>query len=395
MARKGLLACLLGVAWGQALPVRGDGGFFVIEGEVQSLAQTRQEVLLAIHGDPAGEGQEVTYVLRTQYDGNPNEFAWVIPVPATPSDVVAHETGRLFEALNEQTHPLFLVFTGRGSPGWGCACVGGTAGGSLEDTLVEVEASGQAGIFAWAALTSTGSEALLTWLEENGFNVPAEARGVLDGYIQQGMHFLALRINKPQEVAGNGPIEIPPIQFTCRTAQRVYPMAISQISAAAATEVLIYVLANHHAEAANVPNAVISPEAVALEPDSPSYSNYEALFAGKIAELGGLALITEFASSSFELDSVWSEAPAGALAATFLTRMRTVISPEQMTLDFAFQDAASDQEVSAQFWLGSSSRVQAALISGQPLGALLVFALLWSIMRRCSHRCGYRVHPSR
>ena len=60
------------------------------------------------------------------------------------------------------------------------------AQGGLGLDGVEVEARGQAGIFEWAALTSTGSNALLTWLNANGFRVSAEADG-----IDRALHILA------------------------------------------------------------------------------------------------------------------------------------------------------------------------------------------------------------
>ena len=93
MKRIRFLVGTLLVVVAAASGVRGDGGFFVTitEAPAGDLAQTRQEALLAIHDDgPDGE-QRVTYVLRTHYDGNPSEFAWVIPVPATPTDVTAVE----------------------------------------------------------------------------------------------------------------------------------------------------------------------------------------------------------------------------------------------------------------------------------------------------------------
>ena len=194
-----------------------DGVYFLVTGEGQTvdLAQTRQEVLLASYRS-AGEVDHVTYVLRASYSGSPSEFAWVIPAPATPTDVVAHETSALFDALDTFTRPTFTVYEFEGGGGCGCSAPALTG---QQGEVVVVEATGQAGIFEWAALTSTGSTALLTWLNANNYSVPASADTVVDGYIQQGMHFLALRINQPSQVqqSSDDQIEIPPIQYTCQT----------------------------------------------------------------------------------------------------------------------------------------------------------------------------------
>lgn len=303
------------VAWFSGIcPALGDGGFFFREGVATDLAQTRQEVLIAIYDEADGQESvpKVTYVLSSRYAGEPDAFAWVVPVPATPTNVVAHTNRLLFDSLNKDTQPRFLIHDP--SPygnWWGFGCGGQALSGAegRDAQLVEVEAQGEAGIFAWAALTSTGSAALLDWLNLNGFTVPLEAGPVLAGYIQQEWHFLAVRVREPDELATNsdGGIEIPPIQFTCQTLQRIYPMAISQVSAANQTEVLIYVLADHRAEAKNVPNAVIDDNAVVYDPTSSSETNYEALFAQTIADLGGVALITEHADRSYGVG--WVTAP--------------------------------------------------------------------------------------
>ncbi len=325
---------------------------------------SRREFLLQLSG-PATEADEVagnavpfaTYALRSRYVGEPGTFAWVVPAPATPTGVVAHESGALFDYLGEQTRPRFVSYDfglGLGDEGAPPAPDGEASG----TELVEVEAQGEAGIFSWAALTSTGSEALLEWLNQNDFTIPLEADEVLDPYIQSGWHFLAIRVREPDAVEVNeeDEIEIPPIQFTCQTSQRVYPMAISQVSAADETEVLIYVLANHRVEAANLLNGLIDREAVIYDPTSPSETSYESVFAQTIQGLGGTALITECVSRQGwfalnDLKGVWAARPPGACSGWTLTRMRTVLLRSQMDLDFEFQDAADNTLISREYWV--------------------------------------------
>ena len=365
-------------------PAAGDGGFFyyyyVIEGETADLAQTRQEVLLGVNDPPQGT-PGVTYVLRTQYQGSQEEFAWVVPIPDTPTDVVSHDSDDLFVQLDDFTRPRFSVLR-RGRGGGGCACGAAGGGGGTADGVVEVEAAGQAGVFDWTALTSTGSGSLLDWLNDNGFAVPQTAADVLDTYILDGRHFLAIRVREPAELDRNsaGDVEIPPIQFTCETEERFYPIAISRISAADETEVLVYVYGDHRAEAANLANVVIDPDDVRYMWDSPSKTNYEVLVAQAIAENGGHALITEYAQW---VDVVnWPERPVD-LDATYLTRLRTVIAREDMTLDFAFQRAISDATVDNYFSVGGgTSGDDARAMVGKPLAALLILAAFRRAMSR-------------
>jgi hypothetical protein len=354
-----------------------DGGYFIQSANEGQLAQTRQEALLAVHADDVGTDY-VTYVLRTQYDGNPGEFAWVIPLPSTPTDVVSHENASLFDDLNEETEPRFFVAM---SVGYGCVCGALDAGSISVPGLVEVEAGGRAGVFEWVALTSTGTDALLTWLNENGYTVPEDAEDILDAYIQDGMHFLALRVAEPDQVVTNGNIEIPPIQFTCQTDQRFYPMAISRISAAEETEVLIYILADHRAAAANVSNALLSQETVMYDRTTDT-NNYASEFDRALASWDGVVFVTEsaYSVSAEWLSSVWPQAPV-LLTSTYLTRLRTIMTPDQMNLDLMFRDAASSRKVYPTFYRTWRSETSLSL-AGPPLMLLALYGGLRTIVRR-------------
>jgi len=355
MRRFDLLCLSFAVLLASPPPAQGDGGYFYYFGNpTADLTQTRQEVVLVYQqAAPDAELFKVTYVLRSRYAGAPTELAWVIPVPATPTDVVAHKTGALFESLAEHARPRFVIRFG--APGGGLGCAAGSAPETTSGGLVQVESRGTAGIFEWAALTSSGGDALMDWLNENQFAVGQDAAAILNDYIQAGSHFLAVRVKEPAELTGdeNGEIEIPPIQFACETASRSYPMVISRISAAEETEVTIYTLARHRMEGSNVANATIDPDAVSYDASTSSQTNYEALFRDKIASYGGLALITEFAGPTenemFWRAADWPDAPPGAADLQFLTRMRTVVARERLERDFQFRDADEDAAVSSVF----------------------------------------------
>jgi len=370
MKQVQFLACLMLAFLGAVSSVFGDGAYFLRVQELGTavdLAQSRQEVVLAIHQNGQGNLQ-VTYVFRSRYTGNPEEFAWILPLPATPTDVVAHEDSKLFDFLDELTTPRFSVWTPP-TGNFSCGCSGDTGPLPGQRGLINVEAQGEAGIFQWTALTSTGGEALLTWLNDNGFAVPESATGLLDQYIAQDMHFLALRVRKP-ELSNLGTAaerEIPPIQVTCETTTWMYPMAISQISAANETDVLVYLFADDRMEAANVPNGEVDPEQLIPDASSPSGTNYESLFTQRIRGLGSPALITEYAQDLYgwnQYDVDWPDAPAGiSREHIYLTRMRTVIAPAEMTLDFEFQTSQPPGDVSPQFLIEESAGAELARVA--------------------------------
>ncbi|MFH0980371.1 MAG: DUF2330 domain-containing protein [Planctomycetota bacterium] len=351
-----------------------DGGLFVVTGSAADLAQIRQEAVMALEDDA------VVYVLRSLYEGTANELAWVMPLPETPTDIVALADSRLFEALDYETRPRFSVGSFRPS-GCGCAAAGGGGGGAL----TQVEASGQAGPYDWAALTSSGADSLLTWLNDHGYDVPASAEDILDGYIDAGMHFLAVQVREEAGLSTEDVREIPPLQFRVATTRRFYPMAISAVSAAADTEVILYVLGEHRAQGANIPTGEIDEASLVADPTSPSMTNYEQLFMARIAELGGLALITESAGYPILTPEDWPEGTFLENSASwFVTRLRTVVPRELMTLDFELEDAATDDYVSNYFYLEDQDQTLTSMALG-PVGVLCVCGA-WKTYRRRRRR---------
>jgi len=215
----------------------------------------------------------------------------------------------------------------------------------------------------------------------------------LDGYIQLGMHFLAVKVREPEAVTGEGDYELPPLQFTCQTTQRLYPMIISQISAAEETEVMIYIVSDHRAQAANLSNELITEEELEYDPDSESNTNYEALFLQKIDQQDGQALITEYAYDVdlYTFSYVWPDMPTGLIRALWekehpdsmiLTRLRTVIAPQDMTVDFEFEDYAGEEHIYGSYTidLPREGRLTGVV---QGLGMLLLCGLCLVPMRRC------------
>jgi hypothetical protein len=355
---------------------------------------------------PAAEDARATYVLRSRYTGQPASFAWVIPVPDRPTGVVALDSGDLFDALDEQTRPQFIILDADGySPPRGvCGCAmsaGLDAGGRENGALVVVEAAGEAGVFGWAALTSGGSAALLDWLNDNGYAVSATTQGVLQTYIDAGWHFLALRLRDASAVdrlAGDA-LDIPPIQFTCQTSQRVYPMLISQVTAAGETEVLLYVLGDHRAAGANLSTVEIDAQDLVHDPNSASLSNYEVRFREALAAEDGPVLVSEYASdpayvsprfgyggdgqeSPYPALDLWQQAPPEVGQLDFITRLRTLLAPSEMDRDFGFQDAASDTTHYGVYELMERTGEARTALVAHPVGACLAYGAFCQLMRR-------------
>lgn len=367
-------------------PLFGDGGYFYTEGA--ALAQQRQEVLMAFH-EVDGEAH-VTYVILSDYTGDAEDFAWVIPIPSAPvGEPVTHESDELFEELNRMTSPKFGHFTG-GDLLIGCACSASTAagadsGGEETRELVTVVREGEAGFYTYQVIAATDSTALTSWLLENGYSVPAGAEDLLNSYVQQFGYFLGLQIRRDAE-ATEGTQTITPVQFTCRTNRKVYPMAISRISAAEETEVVLYTIAEGKQQPVGFQSVIIPEEQVEKMDETESGTNYELLVRQAIAEGGAGTFITEYVGNwryrdyteegeaiPGEAKVEWPQTPETLSADPRLTRMRTLLAPTDMTFDYEFEDALNDADWNSSYHVGRRGGAAVAGFSwlGLPLGFLI------------------------
>ena len=382
-AAGGLLGALLIPA-----PLLADGCLIpsTLETQTGKLSQSRQEVIMVLADGAVGQTGEpaptVTYILRSEYTGDAADLAWVVPSPATPTQVSSDLNDDLFKTLAAATAPRFYV-PGPPRSSMGCDCAG-TGAANTQGGLVTVEASGRAGVFDWAALTSGGSAALVGWLNSHGYNVPADAEPILQTYIDQDWHFLAVRIKRPLAVlAVAARKEIPPIQFTCATSRRVYPLLISRISAVDSTELIVYVAGAHRARAKNADTATISESELALNPANSTGTTYEDVFSNKVAALGGPALITEWADTVRA--GTLGEPVTQITNGLFLTRLRTVLTPAQMDRDLEFEDAPDDAAVSGVFYVGWSQYALMAL-AGPGAGVAVAGLATVGLKRICRRR---------
>jgi hypothetical protein len=138
-----------------------------------------------------------------------------------------------------------------------------------------------------------------------------------------------------------------------------------------------------------IPVPAVSTDAVAYDATSASRTNYEQLFIQKLQEHDDAVLVTECAYEHPGVQWIWPEAPDGALGATWLTRMRTVLAPEQMGLDLEFENAPDDAPVQRAFEVSEPEATALAFFAGAPSAALLTYGLFYAaLMRRNRWRGG-------
>ncbi len=215
-----------------ATPVLADGAKFLrFDLMDRDLYQSAQRAVI-LHGNSTGNMTQ-HLILSVQFVGDAEEFAWVIPVPGIPAINVTDAD--VFAELSDFT--LKAVPVPRGG---GCAVTPTDPSDGVDVIDEQV-----VGPYATATLSAEDPNALVDWLNDNGYFFPEEGEEVIAEYIEKEWYFVATRINAIDEDTGDALAEgsIEPIVMSFASDDIVYPLRITSLNEAP-TEVLLYVFSD-------------------------------------------------------------------------------------------------------------------------------------------------------
>jgi len=357
-----------------ASPAAGDGFITVRVKELGKsgalAASPKQEAVIA------RSGKTVQVILRMHFRAGPSELAWVVPVPSRPRHI-GKARDDVFDRLEELTAPKFYAVEFRGKPFYlACTTCGTPAGSTAATTMlsrVTVEAAGTAGIFQYVVLAAGDAGELTAWLTKHQYAIPPGAGPILKRYVEGGWYWLAMRVRP--EVSDRPTLAPHPVTWCYTDDKLVYPLVISQLSAAESNEVVLYVVGRRRYECRNWPNLRGDEiterqgrRALAASADSPSGTNYEDLFRRATRSRGGHLFVTEFSDDW----SVFGHAGRpgridDALRADLIeaigdrqvvTRLRAAMTPGAMDRDVVLGPFREGGEVSNEHHVYAAARTR-------------------------------------
>jgi MYXO-CTERM domain-containing protein len=237
----------------------------------------------------------VTAHIQIQYDGNAEEFAWLVPMPAVPT--LALGTDELFTQVIQTTQPRYRLMTdGPECPpvdtspgeGGGFADAGAGAPDDGDSPVVTVDSIGP---YDYAVLEADSKQPMLDWLSTNRYFVPAGTEAAVDPYIRPGGYFLALKLKKGQSVG-----DLQPIVVKYQSQLPQIPIVLTGVAADPDMPVLVWVLGDHRAIPRNFFHTQVND---ALIDWGSNGSNYIEVVTAAVDEANGHhSFITEYAGTS-------------------------------------------------------------------------------------------------
>jgi hypothetical protein len=292
-----VVAALAALASFGAIPKAQACGCFAPPDPSVPIVQAGERILFVMD-----QGQ-VTAHVQIQYSGAASDFGWLLPLPSVPTlDLGVDE---LFNQLITSTQPKYKlnrVYEGncsfnpsRGGGGFaGANPVANGAGG--EDTSGAAPHSplviqDSIGPYDYAVLRADSKDAMLKWLNDNHYFVPAGTDGAVDPYIHPGAFFLALKLK-----SGNSAGDLQPVVIKYASDLPMIPLVLTSVGAKPDMGIQVWMLGQGRAIPRNYYHTVINDAVLDWNNGS---ANYEDVIIRATKEAPARhTFVTEYAGTS-------------------------------------------------------------------------------------------------
>lgn len=264
------------------------GGFFC---QLTPINQAAEQIVFRQDGD------QITAMIQIQFQGNAEDFSWVVPVPSTPTFEVGSNT--VFTDLELVTRPQFnltrsgqecfiddLVFEQSPTSADGSADADDSA-----DSGVVVEDVQNVGGYVVTLISGDNAESISQWLLDNNYDLTTTGEQLLAPYVEEQMKFAAVRL---QQNRGLGSIQ--PLIMRYQSDKPVVPIRLTAVAALEDMGVLIWLLGDARAVPENFLH--VTPNYTRLNwfagPQN-AYASYQSLVTDAMNEAGGQGFATDFA----------------------------------------------------------------------------------------------------
>jgi hypothetical protein len=310
------------------------GGFFCSSTPVD---QNAERVAFKIRDDGRTD-----MIVQISYQGKAEDFAWLLPLAEPPKESdLAVFPQRALTALDAQTGV---------SVNSGCIATAASAPGAnqavddAEHGAVDVYVRTQIGNYAVVVIGSKDAQATADWLKDNDFRISEAMLGFIKLYTAEGMKFLALKL-LPDKTAN----DITPFKLTLAGESPSIPLRLSAVAAEPEMGIVVWIFGKTRYEPGNADELSIDSKELRL--DDQYQSNWVTLVARAVDRAQGRGFVVENAGSTTALQDLlmnsFTSAPDQEPArkalsdlfanTTYMTRLYTRLSPEEMTYDPVFK----------------------------------------------------------
>jgi hypothetical protein len=344
-------------------------GFYVAGADARLVNNATEVVLMR-------EGTRTVLSMQNNYQGPPQDFAMVVPVPIVlqkdnvkilPRDIFDHveklSAPRLVEYWEQDPCPRprgvvedrETIYPAPPSPT--------SDEGVSVRTRVKVEARFSVGEYDIVVLSAGDSMGLDAWLRENGYKIPEGSEPVLRPYVQGAMKFFVAKVDPRKVRFENGMAQLSPLRFHYDSDLFALPVRLGLLNSPGKQDLIVHVLARgSRYEVANYDNVAIPTNLDVRDTVRQGFAGfYASLFDATLRKRPG-AVVTEYAWEASTCDpcpvgpltlrdvatlgadvalgdDVTAESPDEPAVGWVLTRLHARYGKESLGEDLVFREA--------------------------------------------------------
>ncbi len=368
--------CLSSLAVPEAAEACGGGG--IVSSKAPGLVGSNaQRVLISVRDDGVGGAPDGTEVItQIVVPETTADYGALLPMPSEPILDPEPVSMEELEALDTQTAPQIVTVEGDDGGGSGCGCMGTGSVAKDGEAPKRVRTSEPVDIGPVTAVVLSGtSEAVNTWLGENGFFISEADEETINEY--SGYYFVAIRRN--ERAAPGGPTSIG-IHFSMPGDHRELPLRFASLGAAPTVAFTLF-LATPDSAGPSQPFAALTLDD--LDGELLRTAGYRAALESAVRARSHRAFVLESRTSGANLSL---SGQVRALMGGTVTRMSTIVPATALTEDAHFY-APYEGEVPNERFAAAPRDIGAREASVGSLGGLVLLGML---RRRGPHRLSRR-----
>jgi MYXO-CTERM domain-containing protein len=310
------LALASGLGLAGAHDARAFCGFYVSGADAKLTNNATQVVMMR-------DGTRTVLAMQNGYQGPPQDFAMVVPVPVVLQKENVKTLARgVFDHVDQLTAPRLVEYWEQdpcpkpvrgGLVGLSSLANAGAGGGVMmgahgAPAAVRVEAQFSVGEYDVVVLSATDSTALDDWLKENHYKIPDGAEPYLRPYVQMGMKFFVAKVDVSKvtfERTGNGPEQavLSPLRFHYDSDAFNLPIRLGLINSSGTQDLVVTILARgQRYEVANYDNVAIPTNLDVSDATRQSFPAFYAKLFDATMEKHPRSVVTEYSWMSSSCD---------------------------------------------------------------------------------------------
>jgi TonB family protein len=303
MTRWGIVLALVFPASAQAFC-----GFYVSGADAEIFNNASMVVLMR-------EGNVTVLSMQNDYQGPPEDFAMVVPVPQVLREENVRTLPReVFERVERLSSPRLVEYweqdpcdqtIGLGAFGTIGTGSGYGRGGGMRSRGAEVvvEAEFAVGEYDIVILSASDSSALETWLRDNEYNIPEGAADTLRPYVEAGTKFFVAKVDVERVTFTDGRAVLSPLRVHYTSEELALPIRLGLLNSSGTQDLIVHILAaNQRYDVANRPNVTI-PTNLDVDPTARErFGEFYAALFDRTVERNPGAVVTEYAWQATNCD---------------------------------------------------------------------------------------------